>query len=125
MDLPVHVDPGGAEPLHRQVYAQIRGAILAGRLPPGSRLPPTRHLASALGLSRNTVNEAYAALLAEGYLEARVGAGTYVAALLPDELLAPRPAPATPTPPTDPGHPRAAVLGPPTLLIPGVPAVGR
>jgi GntR family transcriptional regulator/MocR family aminotransferase len=106
VDLPVHVDPDGAEPLYRQVYAQIRGAILAGRLPPGSRLPPTRHLATALGLSRNTVNEAYAALLAEGYLEARVGAGTYVAALLPDELLTPHPATATLKAPVPPPSPR-------------------
>ncbi|HMA36966.1 MAG TPA: winged helix-turn-helix domain-containing protein, partial [Chloroflexia bacterium] len=100
MDLSLRIAPGSGEALHRQVYRQIRGAILDGRLGPGSRLPPTRRLAATLHLARNTVNDAYAELLAEGYLEARPGAGTYVAAHLPDHLLTPAaPASHIPTPP--------------------------
>lgn len=66
-------------PLIRQVYEQIRTRILHGELASGECLPPTRELASNLGLSRNVVVEAYEQLLAEGYIEARQGSGTYVA----------------------------------------------
>ncbi len=65
----------------------MRAAVLEGRLPPGSRLPSTRTLASDLGVSRNTVMGAFDQLLAEGYLEGKVGSGTYVADKLPEELL--------------------------------------
>jgi GntR family transcriptional regulator/MocR family aminotransferase len=61
--------------------------VLSGRLPPGSRLPSTRSIASDLGVSRNTVMGAFDQLLAEGYLEGKVGSGTYVAEKLPEELL--------------------------------------
>ena len=53
--------------------------VTEGRLRPGDRLPPTRALAEDLGLSRWVVTEAYDQLKAEGYLAARVGAGTVVA----------------------------------------------
>src|SRR3982750_2845104 len=75
------------EPLHRQLYRELREAVLNGRLPPGSRLPSTRTVASELGVSRNTVMGAFDQLLAEGYLEGKVGSGTYVAEKLPEELL--------------------------------------
>lgn len=65
-------------PLHRQLYAELRGAILSKRLLPGTRLPATRVLSRELGVSRNTVLEAYEQLLAEGYLNGRAGAGTFV-----------------------------------------------
>ncbi|MDE3841131.1 GntR family transcriptional regulator (plasmid) [Bacillus methanolicus] len=65
--------------LTRQVYEQIRTQILNGELAAGECLPPTRELASNLGISRNVVVEAYEQLLAEGYIEARQGSGTYVA----------------------------------------------
>ena len=74
-------------PLHRQLYDQLREAILAGRLAPGVRLPSTRALASELGLSRNTVATAFEQLLSEGYVEGRVGAGTFVSSVLPEILL--------------------------------------
>ena len=77
---------GRAQPYHRQVYEQVRGAILSGRLRPGDRLPATRDLAARLGLARNTVARAYGDLLAEGYLEGRVGSGTYVAPGLGGEV---------------------------------------
>ncbi|CAN7660503.1 PLP-dependent aminotransferase family protein [Bosea sp. LjRoot90] len=75
---------GRREALHRQLAAAIRD----GRLAAGLRLPATRVLAQALGLSRNTVLAAYDLLLAEGYVEARAGSGIYVAPLRP--LQAPR-----------------------------------
>jgi GntR family transcriptional regulator/MocR family aminotransferase len=60
-------------------------------LPAGTRLPSTRALAAELGVSRTTVVTAFEALLAEGYLEGRVGSGTFVAGSLPDELLSAKP----------------------------------
>ncbi|WCK53702.1 PLP-dependent aminotransferase family protein [Aneurinibacillus sp. Ricciae_BoGa-3] len=66
-------------PLTRQVYEQIRRRILHAELAAGECLPPTRQLATHLGTSRNIIVEAYEQLLAEGYIEARQGSGTYVA----------------------------------------------
>ena len=74
-------------PLYRQLYEGLRGQILAGIIPAGSRLPSVRTLVRELGVSRNTVVGALAQLSAEGYLEGRVGSGTYVARSLPDDLL--------------------------------------
>jgi DNA-binding transcriptional regulator YhcF (GntR family) len=65
-------------PLHRQVHDQLRQAILEQTLPAGARLPSTRALARALGVSRNTVLTAYEELVAKALLEARKGSGTYV-----------------------------------------------
>jgi len=62
-------------------------AVLGGRLPPGARLPSTRSLSADLGVSRNTAAGAFDQLLAEGYLEGKVGSGTYVARSLPEDLL--------------------------------------
>lgn len=62
------------------LYQQIRAAVLDGRLRPGDRLPPTRELAVLVRVSRGTVTAAYDRLTAEGFLEGRVGAGTFVAA---------------------------------------------
>ena len=56
----------------------LRDAVRSGRLAPGSVLPPSRSLAADLGLARNTVSEAYAELVAEGWLASRQGAGTWV-----------------------------------------------
>src|SRR5580692_9740059 len=74
------------------VFDRLRQGILAGSLPAGSRLPPTRALASELGVARQTVVLAYERLAAEGYVRARTGSGTFVAADLPDAA----PAPASP-----------------------------
>jgi GntR family transcriptional regulator / MocR family aminotransferase len=65
--------------LARGIYDSLRKAILDGRLAPNDRLPPTRDLSEHLGVSRYTVAMAYARLTAEGFLEGRVGAGTFVA----------------------------------------------
>ena len=66
--------------LHRQIEASVRDAIRAGRLARGAPLPPTRVLASDLGVSRGVVVEAYQQLVAEGYLTSRAGSFTRVAA---------------------------------------------
>src|SRR2546423_1317626 len=73
--------------LIQALYDELRHAILRGELQPGSRLPSTPPMAEGRGISRNTALNAYEQLLAEGYLEARVGSGTCVARSLPEELL--------------------------------------
>ena len=73
-------------PMNRQIYQLIREAILAQTLPVGLQLPSSRDLATELGMSRNTVTFAYEQLLAEGYLETRAGAGTFVADTAPDQI---------------------------------------
>lgn len=87
--LPLAVDRSDSTPLHRQLYDQVRDLILDGRLAPGARLPSTRRLALELALSRNTVTGAFDQLLAEGYLDGRVGAGTFVSTELPETGQAP------------------------------------
>ncbi|HXD52978.1 MAG TPA: GntR family transcriptional regulator, partial [Burkholderiales bacterium] len=73
----------GSRTLLRDVHAQLRTAILDGRLQAGLRLPTTRAFAHAYGISRNTAIAAYDLLLSEGYLATRGKAGTYVAQALP------------------------------------------
>ena len=70
--------------LHASLYAALRGAMVDGRLRAGTRLPSTRDLASQLSVSRGTVVGVFEQLLSEGYLVARVGAGTEVSPSLPD-----------------------------------------
>ena len=65
-------------PLYRQIDAGLRHAIADGTLAAGARLPSSRQLARDLGVSRITVDNAYAELIAEGLLEARAGTGTFV-----------------------------------------------
>lgn len=76
-----------AAPLYRQIYDAVRRAILSGRFAPGRKLPSSRALAKELNVSRITVVNAYEQLFAEGYLESKTGAGTFVARELPDDLL--------------------------------------
>ncbi|HJR06860.1 MAG TPA: PLP-dependent aminotransferase family protein [Pyrinomonadaceae bacterium] len=83
----IMLDGKSALPLYRQIYEAIRQAILSGNLRPTAPLPPTRLLSKHLGVSRMTVINAYDQLFAEGYLEAKTGAGTFVAARLPEEFL--------------------------------------
>lgn len=85
----IALDETSATPLYRQLYEALRSAILEGRLHPGIRLPSSRSFAGELRVGRNTVLAAYEQLTAEGYLEGRVGAGTVVAATLPDTLFQP------------------------------------
>jgi GntR family transcriptional regulator/MocR family aminotransferase len=67
----------------QQVHSALRAGIIDGLLAPGLRLPSTRALAEQLGVRRNAIVAAYEALLSDGLVEARHGAGTYVAAELP------------------------------------------
>ena len=71
------------EPLRQRVYRQLRAAIETGTFAPGARLPPSREHARVLGVARNTVLWALERLRVEGYVVARVGAGSYVAPGLP------------------------------------------
>src|SRR5215217_2220912 len=72
------LDRSSPEALHRQLYGWLREEVLSGRLAAGTRLPSTRALAAELGVSRNTMTGTILPLLSEGYLEGRVGSGTYV-----------------------------------------------
>jgi GntR family transcriptional regulator / MocR family aminotransferase len=77
--------------LHERLKRALRAAIRSGRLATGATLPPSRELAADLGCSRWAVTEAYAQLVAEGYLEARTGSGTrvsWVDTALADDVLA-------------------------------------
>src|SRR5216684_4305144 len=82
----IAVDRRASQPLHRQIYNSFRAAILDSRLRPGQRIPSTRVFASEMGISRFPVLNAYAQLLAEGYLQSRVGAGTIISGSLPEQL---------------------------------------
>ncbi len=74
----VLLDLSGGGSLHRRLTRALRSAITSGRLADGVALPPSRTLATTLGCSRWSVTEAYSQLVAEGYLEARVGSATRV-----------------------------------------------
>jgi GntR family transcriptional regulator / MocR family aminotransferase len=75
-------------PLYRETYRRVRTMILDGTLRAGDRLPSARAMAEDLHLSRNTIETAFAQLRSEGYVERRVGAGTFVSSSVP---AAPRP----------------------------------
>jgi len=110
--MPLILDTGSeAAPKHRQLYDQIRGHVLSGRLAGGVRLPATRTLARDLGCSRNTVLSAYELLLAEGYLAGARGSGTFVAQVLPDQFLAAMPGDRRDKPPLTRGAPALSTRG--------------
>ncbi len=88
--LSISIDREAAESLQIQIFEQVRGAILAGRLAPGTRLPASRTLASELKVSRNTILAAFERLYAEGYTEGQIGSGTRVSRVLPEDLLSAR-----------------------------------
>jgi GntR family transcriptional regulator/MocR family aminotransferase len=79
----IPLERDAAAPLFRQLYLQMKEAILSGAVQPTVRLPATRELGRLLGVSRQTVLAAYEQLMAEGYLEGAVGKGTFVSASLP------------------------------------------
>jgi GntR family transcriptional regulator / MocR family aminotransferase len=85
-NLLIRIDTRARETLQQQIYREIRRAILSGVATPGARLPSSRALAEDLNVSRTTAVLALEQLLAEGYLAARRGAGTFVAKDLPDDL---------------------------------------
>ncbi|MEM7737381.1 MAG: PLP-dependent aminotransferase family protein [Deinococcota bacterium] len=75
----LELDVTASTPRYKQLYDQVRTAVLTGQLRQGARIPASRALAKHLAVSRNTVLEALDQLLAEGYLESKRGAGTFVA----------------------------------------------
>ncbi|WP_148614379.1 PLP-dependent aminotransferase family protein [Nocardioides rubriscoriae] len=79
--LPLVVDRTSPDPLHVQVSAGVRRLVSGGTLPVDARLPSSRALAADLAVSRAVVEQAYDQLLAEGWLVARHGAGTFVASV--------------------------------------------
>src|SRR6266849_555725 len=86
---PIALDHRTKTPMYRQLYDWFRRAIIDGQMRPGQRVPSTRGLAAELKISRIPVLNAYEQLLAEGYLETFVGAGTCVAKSIPDDTLSP------------------------------------
>ena len=78
-----------AEPqrLYRRIAERIRGGVLRGEWPVGTRLPPERDLSLALGVSRPSLREALIALEVEGIVEVRTGSGVYVRAAHPADNL--------------------------------------
>jgi GntR family transcriptional regulator/MocR family aminotransferase len=136
----IRLDRDAAEPLHLQLYRQIRDELNAGNFTnTSSRLPSSRTLAADLRISRLTVNLAFSKLHEEGYLQSRIGSGTFVAESLPETFLS---APKIDTRPQVERRPRLAdrvlnipderagkqfdvgVAGPPGVsFIPGQPAV--
>ncbi|WNI22913.1 PLP-dependent aminotransferase family protein [Streptomyces sp. ITFR-16] len=106
----LHIDPTGASGLRAGLMDALREAARTGRLAPGTRLPSSRTLAADLGIARNTVADAYAELVAEGWLTARQGSGTRVAQRAEPRRTA-APAPRSRPPRSSPAH----------SLMPGTP----
>ena len=130
----IRLDGRARGALQQQIYAGVRRAILDGVIAPGTRLLSSRALARDLGVSRTTSVLALEQLLAEGYLTARRGSGTYVASELPDDLLRPRAARRSARPRHPPLSRRGTALvatpqgarrldGPPRAFRIGTPAV--
>ncbi|WP_329004647.1 PLP-dependent aminotransferase family protein [Kribbella sp. NBC_00709] len=110
--LPLTIDRTTGLPLHLQLAEQVRAAVLDGRLQAGHRLPSTRDLARDLSVSRSVTQAAYDQLHAEGWIEGRTGAGTFVTDVVP---LQPAVRRRTPHPP----NPDAKLL----TLRPGIPYI--
>ncbi|MCC8940605.1 PLP-dependent aminotransferase family protein [Bradyrhizobium sp. Arg68] len=83
-----HVTPGAAS--QQRLYQALCHAIVGGLVKPGEPLPPSRMLAKQTGFRRNAVTTAYERLIADGFAEATVGSGTFVAARIPAQAGAPR-----------------------------------
>jgi GntR family transcriptional regulator/MocR family aminotransferase len=103
-----HVVRPGAHGVRELLINALRDAVRSGRLTPGTALPPSRSLAADLGLARNTVAEAYAELVAEGWLASRQGSGTWVVDTGRPAL---------------PSRPRGSAGAPAHNLMPGTPDV--
>ena len=120
-ELAIDLDRDGGGALHHQIETSIRQRIRSGALPAGVALPPTRALATDLGVARGVVVEAYAQLVAEGYLTSRGGGYTQVAsgpaatAPRPGRVASPRPPraprPGPPRPEVDFGYGRCNLAG--------------
>lgn len=128
------LDALDGQPAYARIGERIRRAIVSGALAPNARLPSSRVLAQDLGVARNTVDWALSQLVADGYIVRRRGAGSFVAAQLPERdappMVARRQAPPSPEPAQRklsrraqalrayPGHYRAASAMPFTPSLP-------
>jgi GntR family transcriptional regulator / MocR family aminotransferase len=93
----VRLDRAADEPLHEQLYRQIRDELTSASFNNNSsRLPSSRDLAAELGVSRFTVNVAFSRLHAEGYLQSKIGSGTFISEALPETFLSARTTKAAP-----------------------------
>jgi GntR family transcriptional regulator/MocR family aminotransferase len=121
-------DRTSSVPFYQQIYEGVRAAITSGRLIPGQRLPSTRTLADELQISRYPVFSAFDQLLQEGYLDGKVGSGTFVSYTIPDDVNRPiearRPTPRADSKPAtaSTGSHRPTDFGP---LAAGQPALDR
>lgn len=79
-----HIDARSPTPLYAQIAGRLRVAIAAGELKPGDALPSVRNLAGRLRVNPATVVQAYRDLEAEGFVEMRQGAGTFVKEVVPE-----------------------------------------
>src|SRR5437763_661261 len=79
----ITIDRRASKPLYQQIYDSFRSRIIRGELRAGDLVPSSRELARESRISRLPVLTAYAQLLAEGYFESRVGAGTFISSSLP------------------------------------------
>lgn len=79
----IRLNRAGDEPISAQLYQIVRDAILEGSLGAGQKVPSTRELAELLSVSRSTVKASYGQLIAEGYLQSKASASTFVSAELP------------------------------------------
>lgn len=79
-----HIDPRSPTPLYAQIAGRLRVAIAAGEMKPGDALPSVRALAGRLRVNPATVVQAYRDLEAEGFVEMRQGAGTFVREVVPE-----------------------------------------
>jgi GntR family transcriptional regulator / MocR family aminotransferase len=120
-ELAIDLERNGGSPLHRQIEVSIRERIRSGALPAGVALPPTRALAAELGVSRGVVVEAYAQLVAEGYLTSRSGGYTQVAPAAAAAPPAGAPGPGRLAPPHPPRAPLAPAPPPRAPLAPAPP----
>jgi GntR family transcriptional regulator/MocR family aminotransferase len=113
----LHLELVGTGGKRAALITALRDAVRSGRLAPGTRLPPYRSLAADLGLARNTVADAYAELVAEGWLTAVQGSGTRVADRA-EPLARTRTPKKVPGPPEPRHNPPRAERGPARRLRP-------
>jgi GntR family transcriptional regulator / MocR family aminotransferase len=87
MQIALHLDPKSKTTLQMQIYEQLVSHIRGGRLKTGGVLPSSRELSHQLGVSRNTVSEAYEKLVADGYINTAPAKGTFVSNIMPEDAM--------------------------------------
>ena len=87
MHIAIHLNPESKTNLQMQIYDQFVDHIRAGRLKPGGILPSSRDLSEQLGVSRNTISEAYEKLVADGYIHTAPQRGTFVRTTVPEDAM--------------------------------------